>query len=151
VNKTACAALSVLLITIAVSCKPPSSDQSPAGDPAIATGKRWRLDKEMIAADNEQDYALGIEALRTLDAFGTMRVSQLFYHHQLVMIPAGTLVAETDSAAGPPPVAPDEKAAADSKHGKKVRVLDGPETGHTLWLYPESAEKMGFTPATPAP
>jgi CarD family transcriptional regulator len=48
----------------------PDSDQSPAGDPAIATGKRWRLDKEMIAADNEQDYALGIEALR--------RISRIF-------------------------------------------------------------------------
>ena len=105
----------------------------------------------MIAADNEQDYAAGIEALRTLDAFGTMQVSQLFYHHKLVMIPAGTLVAEADPAAGSPPDAPAGRSAQDMKHGTKIRVLDGPDSGQTLWLYPESAEKMGFAPATPAP
>jgi hypothetical protein len=150
VNKTACAAVTILLIFLAGSCKPSSSGTDAAAD-SSANGKRLRLDKEMIAADNEQDYAAGIEALRTLDAFGTMQVSQLFYHHKLVMLPAGTMVAETASDPGEPPAAPGEKVSADAKHGTKVRVLNGPESGHTLWLYPESAEKMGFAPATPAP
>ena len=150
-KKTACAALSVLLLTIAASCNPSSPDQNAAADSASAGGKRWRLAKEMIAADNQQDYVTGIEALRTLDAFGTMQVSQLFYHHKLVMIPAGTLVAEADPAGDSAPVGPMKKPGAESKNGTKIRVLDGPESGHTLWLYPESAEKMGFAPARPAP
>jgi hypothetical protein len=70
-----------------------------------------------------------------------MEVSRLFYHGNLMMVPAGTLVAE----AGPSEAGPSEKGAT------KVRVLDGPQSGKTLWLYPESAAKMGFTAPTPAP
>jgi len=107
----------------------------PAGAPPI-TGKQWRLEKETIAADSKEDYAAGAAALRELDAFGTMEVSKLFYHHNLVMVPAGTMVGETG---------PSENGAT------RVRVLDGPQSGQNLWLYPESAEKMGFPSATPAP
>ncbi|MGZ6228263.1 MAG: hypothetical protein ACXWNE_09045 [Candidatus Binataceae bacterium] len=107
----------------------------PADAPPI-TGKQWRLEKETIAADNMADYTAGLAALRQLDAFGTMEVSKLFYHHSLVMVPAGTLIGET----GPP-----ENGAI------RIRVLDGPQSGQSLWLYPESAEKMGFPSATPSP
>ena len=61
----------------------------PADAPTIA-GKQWRLAKETIAADSKEDYATGINALRSLDAFGTMEVSKLFFHHNLMMVPAGT-------------------------------------------------------------
>jgi len=90
----------------------------------------------MIAADSKEDYAAGAAALRELDAFGTMEVSKLFYHHNLVMVPAGTLVGEMGKG---------ENGAT------QVRVLDGPQSGQNLWLYPESAEKMGFPAATPSP
>jgi len=144
VNRIAPATLSVCiaaLLSVAlsmVSCK--SSDSTtakpaPADAPPV-TGKQWRLEKEMIAADNKEDYTAGATALRTFDAFGSMEVSQLFYHHKLTMVPAGTLVAE---------VSPSEKGTT------RVRVLDGPLSGQTLWLYPESAEKMGFPAATPSP
>ncbi|HVA39310.1 MAG TPA: hypothetical protein VNF49_01490 [Candidatus Binataceae bacterium] len=134
-----CAGLLVGVAPLMMSCKS-SSDSTAAkaasaGAPPI-TGKQWRLEKEMVAADSQEDYAAGAVALRSLDAFGTMEVSKLFYHHKLIMVPAGTLLA----GAGP-----HEKGAT------RVRVLDGPESGHTLWLYPESAEKMGFPAATPTP
>ena len=152
-NKTICVSLSILLAFLIGSCKASSNAtaQNQAADSAPGTGKRWRLEKEMIAADNQQDYATGTKALRTFDAFGTMEVSQLFYHHQLVMLPAGTLVAEADAAPQASNAAPDGKSGSNGKHATKIRVLDGPESGHTLWLYPESAEKLGFPPATPTP
>jgi hypothetical protein len=90
----------------------------------------------MIAADNKEDYAAGAVALSQLDAFGTMEVSKLFYHHNLVMVRAGTLVGETG---------PRENGAI------RVRVLDGPQSGQNLWLYPKTAEKLGFPAATPSP
>jgi hypothetical protein len=133
-----CVALLVCVAPLMMSCKSSDSTISktpPAGAPPI-TGKQWRLEKETVAADSKEDYAKGIVALRTLDAFGTMEVSQLFYHHHLTMVPAGTLLAD----AGP-----------DEKRATRVRVLDGPLSGKTLWLYPESAEKMGFPAATPTP
>ncbi len=108
----------------------------PPADPLPITGKQWRLEKETVAADSKEDYAKGIVALRTFDAFGTMELSLLFYHHNLRMVPAGTLLADAG---------PDEKGAT------RVRILDGPQSGQTLWLYPESAEKMGFPAATPTP
>jgi hypothetical protein len=126
-----------------LSCKSAGTASAKIHDPNAApvTGKQWRLPKEVIAADSKVDYVAGIDALRTLDAFGTMEVSRLFYHGNLMMVPAGTLVAE----AGPSEAGPSEKGAT------KVRVLDGPQSGKTLWLYPESAAKMGFTAPTPAP
>ena len=129
---TVCAALLML------SCKSAGTASAKIHDSnaALVTGKQWRLAKEVIAADSKEDYAAGVDALRTLDAFGTMEVSRLFYHGNLMMVPAGTLVAEAG---------PSEKGAT------KVRVLDGPQSGKTLWLYPESAAKMGFTAPTPAP
>jgi hypothetical protein len=146
VNRTAPAVLSVcvaLLMSVCVallmmSCKASVSatGKSLPADAQPVTGKQWRLEKETIAADNKEDYVSGIAALRSLDAFGTMEVSKLFYHHNLMMVPAGTLLAE----AGP------HEAGA-----TKARALDGPLSGKTLWLYPESAEKMGFPAATPAP
>jgi|GEM_PF-3868213 hypothetical protein len=120
------------------SCKSSNSatvKPAPADAPPI-TGKQWRLEKEMIAADNKEDYAAGAAALSTFDAFGSMEVSQLFYHHKLEMVPAGTMVGETG---------PSEQGAA------RVRVLDGPLAGRSLWLYPKTAEKMGFPAATPTP
>lgn len=137
-NRIAPAILSVCVALLMMSCKPSVSatgQNLPADAPPI-TGKQWRLVKETIAADNKQDYAEGITALRSLDAFGTMEVSKLFYHHSLTMVPAGTLLAEAG---------PNEEGAT------RVRVLDGPLSGKTLWLYPESAEKMGFPAATPVP
>lgn len=137
-NRIAPAILSVCVALMMMSCKPSVSATGkslPADAPPV-TGKQWRLEKETIAADNKEDYAAGIAALRSLDAFGTMEVSKLFYHHNLMMVPAGTLLAEAG---------PNENGAT------KVRVLDGPEAGKTVWLYPESAEKMGFPAATPAP
>jgi hypothetical protein len=133
-----CAVLFVGVASALMSCK--SSDSAtakapPANLPPI-TGKQWRLEKEWVAADNKEDYAAGSAALRQFDAFGAMEVSRLFYHHNLVMVPAGTLVGETG---------PGENGA------HQVRALDGPLLGQTLWLYPESAEKMGFPAATPTP
>lgn len=131
-------AISLCFAVTMTSCR--SSDSAtvksaPADAPPI-TGKRWRLDKEMIAADNQEDYKAGAAALSTFDAFGTMEVSQLFYHHKLQMVPAGTMVGETG---------PSEQGAS------RVRVLDGPLAGQTLWIYPKTAEKMGFPAATPSP
>ncbi|MGH7915211.1 MAG: hypothetical protein ACREPW_11280 [Candidatus Binataceae bacterium] len=138
-NKITPAILSICIALLVMSCKSSSDSATakspPANAPAI-TGKQWRLAKETIAADNKKDYAEGIIALRSLDAFGTMEVSKLFYHHNLTMVPAGTLLAEAG---------PSEDGAS------RVRVLDGPQAGQTLWLYPESAEKMGFPAATPTP
>ena len=129
---TVCAALLML------SCKSAGTASAKIHDSNAApvTGKQWRLANEAVAADSKEDYVAGIDALRTLDAFGTMEMSRLFYHGNLMMVPAGTLVAEAG---------PSEKGAT------KVRVLDGPQSGKTLWLYPESAAKMGFTAPTPAP
>jgi hypothetical protein len=144
VNRIASAILSVcvaLLVCVGptmMSCKSADSTTAkiPPADAPPITAKQWRLEKETIAADSKESYAEGADALRTFDAFGSMEVSQLFYHHKLVMVPAGTLVAE----AGP-----------GEKGGTKIRVLAGPQSGQTLWLYPESAEKMGFPAATPSP
>ena len=131
-------AISVCVAISVASCK--SSDSAtvkPApADAPPTTGKQWRLEKEMIGADNKEDYAAGAAALGTFDAFGTMEVSQLFYHHKLEMVPAGTMVRETG---------PSEQGAT------KVRVLDGPLAGQNLWMYPKTAEKMGFPEATPSP
>ncbi len=126
--------MSVCVALLIVSCKSSGPAQGPDAPPV--TGKQWRLAKEAVAADSKESYAEGAAALRTLDAFGTMEVSKLFYHGNLLMVPAGTLVA----AAGP-----------SEKGMTEVRVLDGPQSGKTLWLYPESAEKLGFTAPTPAP
>jgi hypothetical protein len=117
------------------SCKPsdPATVKAPPANAPI-TGKQWRLEKEMIGADNQEDYKAGAAALSTFDAFGTMEVSQLFYHHKLEMVPAGTMVGETG---------PSEQGAS------RVRVLDGPLAGQNLWIYPKTAEKMGFPAATP--
>lgn len=141
VSRTAPAILSVcaalLMMLPMTSCKSSGSavkTQAPNVPPI--TGKQWRLEKEMIAADNKKDYAEGAVALGQLDAFGTMEVSKLFYHHNLVMVPAGTMVGETG---------PRENGAI------RIRVLDGPQAGQSLWLYPKTAEKLGFPPATPTP
>jgi hypothetical protein len=133
-----CVAALLCVATSVTSCKssdPATVKPAPADAPSI-TGKQWRLEKEMVAADNKEDYAAGAAALGTFDAFGTMEVSQLFYHHKLQMVPAGTMVGETG---------PSEQGAT------RVRVLDGPLSGQTLWLYPKTAEKMGFPAATPSP
>jgi hypothetical protein len=138
VNRIAPTILSVCVALLMMSCKPSvtaTGKSLPADAPSI-TGKQWRLDKETIAADNKEDYTAGIAALRSLDAFGTMEVSKLFYHHNLMMVPAGTLLAEAG---------PKEEGAI------RARALDGPLSGKDLWLYPESAEKMGFPATTPAP
>jgi hypothetical protein len=138
VNRIAPTILSVCVALLMMSCKPSvtaTGKSLPADAPSIA-GKQWRLDKETIAADNKEDYTAGIAALRSLDAFGTMEVSKLFYHHNLMMVPAGTLLAEAG---------PKEEGAI------RARALDGPLSGKDLWLYPESAEKMGFPATTPAP
>jgi hypothetical protein len=134
---SACAALIVCVASLMTSCKSwsPGAPASIAAKDLPAGARQWRLEKETIGADSEQDYSAGLAALRSLDAFGTMETSKLFYHHQLQMVPAGTLVADIGS---------------DVKGATKVRVLDGPESGQTLWLYPESAEKMGFPAPSPA-
>jgi hypothetical protein len=133
-----CAVISLCAAFSVTSCK--SSDSATVktarADAPPITGKQWRLEKEMVAADNKEDYATGAAALSTFDAFGTMEVSQLFYHHKLEMVPAGTMVGETG---------PSEQGAT------RVRVLDGPLAGKNLWLYPKTAEKMGFPAATPTP
>jgi hypothetical protein len=137
-NRISLAIVSVCAALLMLSCKSAGTASAKIHDSnaALVTGNQWRLAKEVIAADSKEDYVAGVDALRTLDAFGTMEVSRLFYHGNLMMVPAGTLVAEAG---------PSEKGAT------KVRVLDGPQSGKTLWLYPESAAKMGFTAPTPAP
>jgi hypothetical protein len=137
-SRISLAIVSVCAALLMLSCKSAGTASAKIHDSnaALVTGKQWRLAKEAIAADSKEDYVAGVDALRTLDAFGTMEVSRLFYHGNLMMVPAGTLVAEAG---------PSEKGAT------KVRVLDGPQSGKTLWLYPESAAKMGFTAPTPAP
>ncbi len=131
-------AISFCVAISMTSCKSSNSTSvkpTPADAPP-GTGKQWRLEKEMVAADNKEDYMAGAAALSTFDAFGTMEVSQLFYHHKLEMVPAGTMVGETG---------PTEQGAT------RVRVLDGPLSGKSLWIYPKTAEKMGFPAATPSP
>jgi hypothetical protein len=141
VNRTATVILSLCAVLLTMlsmtSCKSSgSAAKSQAANLPPITGKQWRLEKEMIAADNKEDYAAGAVALGQLDAFGTMEVSRLFYHHNLLMVPAGTMVGETG---------PRENGAI------RVRVLDGPQAGQNLWLYPKTAEKLGFPAATPTP
>jgi hypothetical protein len=141
VNRAAPAILSVCVLLLTMlpmtSCKSSGSAvKAPAANLPPITGKRWRLEKEMIAADNKEDYAAGAVALGQLDAFGTMEVSKLFYHHNLVMVPAGTMVGETG---------PRENGAI------RIRVLDGPQADQNLWLYPKTAEKLGFPAPTPTP
>ncbi len=136
----AASAIAVLfLVLLTTSCRHSDSATANAPQTAVdaATGKRWRLAEETIGADSAESYKAGAVALRTLDPFGTMQVNQLFYHGKLVMVPAGTLVA----AAGPPPATPASAIL--------VRILQGPQSGKTLWLYPESAERMGFAPPKP--
>ncbi len=106
---------------------------APTADSKVV-GRQWRLAEETVAADSIESYKAGADALRTLDAFGTVQVSRLFYRGKLMMVPAGTLVA----SAGSPGAAPSSAI--------EVRVLEGPQSGKTLWLYPESAKKMGFRP-----
>ena len=133
-----CVALLVCATSLVMSCK--SSSSTASGSTVIkdlpAGARQCHLEKETVAADSKEDYLAGALALRSLDAFGTMETSKLFYHHQLMMLPAGTLLADVGS---------------DEKRATKVRVLDGPQAGQTLWLYPESAEKMGFPAPTPTP
>lgn len=153
-NRTLLAIICTAIILTAVACKGSHEANTSPVDAPPGTGRQWRIPKETIAADSKEDYAAGAQALRTFDAFGTMEVSQLFYHHKLVMVPAGTLVAEADVAPAPQTpasTAADADAKALANRATKVRVLDGPESGHTLWLYPESAEQMGFPAATPSP
>jgi hypothetical protein len=137
-SRISLAIVSLSAALLMLSCKSAGTASAKIHDSNAApvTVKQWRLANEAVAADSREDYVAGIDALRTLDAFGTMEVSRLFYHGNLMMVPAGTLVAEAG---------PSEKGAT------KVRVLDGPQSGKTLWLYPESAAKMGFIAPTPAP
>jgi hypothetical protein len=132
-------AVCAVLLTILplASCKSSASAvKTQAANLPPITGKQWRLEKEMIAADNKEDYAAGAVALGQLDAFGTMEVSKLFYHHNLVMVPAGTMVGETG---------PRENGAI------RVRVLDGAQAGQNLWIYPKTAAQLGFPAPTPTP
>jgi hypothetical protein len=137
-SRISLAIVSLSAALLMLSCKSAGTASAKIHDSNAApvTVKQWRLANEAVAADSKEDYVAGIDALRTLDAFGTMEVSRLFYHGNLMMVPAGTLVAEAG---------PSEEGAT------KVRVLDGPQSGKTLWLYPESAAKMGFIAPTPAP
>lgn len=125
-----------LFVMLTASCRHPDSArlEAPRAAADVAMGRRWHLAEETIGADSAESYKAGAVALRTLDPFGTMQVNELFYHGKLVMVPAGTLVV----AAGPPP--------ATAASAIQVRVLEGPQSGKTLWLYPESAERMGFAP-----
>jgi len=114
-NRISLAIVSLSAALLMLSCKSAGTASAKIQGPNAApiTGKQWRLANEAVAADSKEDYAAGVDALRTLDAFGTMEVSRLFYHHNLMMVPAGTLVAEAG---------PSEKGAT------KVRVLDGPQS-----------------------
>lgn len=103
-----------------------------------AAGKRWHLASDTVGADSIDSYKEGATALRTLDALGTANVQRLFYHGKLIMVPAGTLV---QAASSKPPSEP-----SGSFSPIVVHVLNGPHSGKTLWLYPESAAKMGFLP-----
>jgi hypothetical protein len=129
------AILGVCALLLSTSCRRSGSAvNAPPGDSVAAAGKQWRLAKDTVAADSIESYKQGADALRTLDAFGAMEVNQLFYYRKLVMVPAGTLVAE----AGPRATAPSSPI--------QVRVLEGPQSGKILLLYPESAARMGFGP-----
>lgn len=134
------AIVAVCLALLMPSCRRsgPADADAPVAASDLAAGKRWRLAQETIAADSIESYKAGADALRTLDAFGSVEVNRLFYHGKLMMVPAGTLVA----AAGAPPATPASAI--------EVRVLEGAKWGKTLWLYPESAERMGFRPPQPA-
>ncbi len=41
-----------------------------------------------------------------------------------------------------------KKADDDGSGATKVEVMEGPQSGKTLWLFRESAEKLGFDPPT---
>lgn len=127
--------LTLFVAFVAASCQR-STARTAAAPSDAAGGKHWRLEADTIGADSIDAYNKGVDALRTLDAFGTAEVQRLFYHGKLIMVPAGTLVAAEDAAPASAAFSP-----------IKVQILDGPHSGKTLWLYPESAAKMGFGPS----
>lgn len=135
----ASAVLTVSVAALIASCQRSGSAVKTSTAASDSTGgKRWRLANDTVGADSVDSYKKGVSALRTLDAFGTADVQRLFYHGKLIMVPAGTLV-EAASAA-----APSEPSGSFSPI--EVHILDGPHSGKTLWLYPESAARMGFLP-----
>jgi len=133
----ASAVLSISLAALLASCQRSGSTTAKPSAAASnsAGGKRWRLANDTVGANSIDSYKKGVDALRTLDAFGTADVQRLFYHGKLIMVPAGTLV---QAAGATPP--------SGSFSPIEVHVLEGPHSGKTLWLYPESAAKMGFLP-----
>ncbi len=114
------------------------------------TSREWRLAEEMVAADGLKSFLQGSKAMRIrrdikpvqgehddsaweVPALAATNLERLFYWRHLILLPEGTRVATSESA--PAGV-------------KKIRLLDGPRAGQVWWLFPESAERLGFLPST---
>ncbi len=107
-------------------------------------GSAWRLAHETFAADSEQAFLEGANALqlkmpesqrpgdaplRHCPADNPAALNKLAYWGHLVTLPAGTRVTTVGS----------ERSGA-----TVVRVLDGKSAGKVRWLYPLSPEELGF-------
>ncbi len=92
---------------------------------------QWRLQQESVAADSAESFVLGQDLLYHPGALEAAGVTKLFFYGKLLLLPAGTLV---------------KAAGTDASRATKVEVIEGPQSGKTLWLFSESAEKLGFMP-----
>jgi len=122
------ACLGALAISITVVC--PSFAQ--AANLAPVHPDQWRLQQESVAADSKESFVQGADVLYHPGALEAAGVTKLFFYGKLLLLPAGTLV---------------KTAGDDGSGATKVEVLQGPQSGKTLWLFRESAEKLGFLPS----
>ncbi len=120
--------LGVLAISIAVVC--PAFAQ--AATQAPLHSDQWRLPKEWVGADSKESFVQGADVLYHPGALEAAGVTKLFFYGKLVLLPAGTMV---------------KKAGDDGSGATRVEVLEGPQSGKTVWLFRESAEKLGFEPS----
>lgn len=121
------ACLGAIGISITVVC--PALAQ--AASLAPVHPEQWRLQKESVAADSKESFVQGADVLYHAGALEAAGVTKLFFYGKLLLLPAGTMV---------------KTAGDDGSGATKVEVLEGPQSGKTVWLFRESAEKLGFEP-----
>ncbi len=122
------ACLGALAISITVVC--PAFAQ--AATQAPVHPDQWRLQKESVGADSKESFVQGADVLYHPGALEAAGVTKLFFYGKLLLLPAGTMV---------------KKTGDDGSGATRVEVLEGPQSGKTVWLFSESAEKLGFLPS----